>query len=108
MFEPEKLPAPDEYGLFFHPDIPGKDEGDDIRALCRDLGFDVGVLSMEYDAPALVDECMESEDMAAATRWKPTPPDGDGWMLVAKYDTEDGPYAMFVRPAVEPQPAQEE
>ncbi len=24
MFEPEKLPAPDEYGYFFHPDIHGE------------------------------------------------------------------------------------
>lgn len=41
MFEPEKLSRPDEYGYFFHPDIPGEDEGDDVRAMCRELGFEV-------------------------------------------------------------------
>ena len=34
MFEPEKLPAPDEMGFFFHPDIPGEDESDDVRTGC--------------------------------------------------------------------------
>ena len=101
MFEPEKLPAPDEMGFFFHPDIPGEDESDDVRALCLALGFDAAGVAMEDDAPALSDEWAEAEDMTAPTRWTPTPPNGDGWTLVAKYDTEDGPAAMFVRPNVE-------
>lgn len=29
--------------------------------------------------------------------WEPALPDGDGWRVVAIYDTEDGPAAMFVR-----------
>lgn len=98
MFDPAKLPAPDEMGFFFHPDIPGEDESDDVKALCRELGFDVTAVGMEDDAPELSDAWGEDEDMTAPTRWTPTPPAGDGWMLVAKYDTEDGPYAMFVRP----------
>lgn len=97
MFEPEKLPAQDEMGFFFHPDIPGEEEGDDVRALCLALGFDAKSVAMEDDNPALADE-WAAEDMTAPTRWNPTPPTGDGWQLVAKYDTEDGPAAMFVRP----------
>ena len=46
MFEPEKLPAPDEMGFFFHPDIPGEDESDDVHQLCKDAGFDALAFSM--------------------------------------------------------------
>lgn len=45
-----------------------------------------------------MDEWFEAEDMTAPTKWTLTPPAGNGWQLVAKYDTEDGPAAMFVRP----------
>lgn len=99
MFEPEKLPPPDEYGFFVHPDIPDDEDSDDVRALYLALGFDAACVGMEYDAPGCLDEYVDDEDMTAPTRWTPTPPKGEGWMLVAKYDTEDGPYAMFVRRA---------
>lgn len=98
MFELEKLSAPDEMGFFSHPDIPGEEESDDVRALCLALDFDATTVAMEDDAPALADEWAKAEDMTVPMRWVPTPPNGDGWMLVAKYDTEDGPCAMFVRP----------
>ena len=98
MFEVTRLPAPDDMGFFYHPDIPGEDEGDDVRALCKELGFEVAGVEMESDAPELSDAWHEDEDMTAPTRWTPTPPAGDGWILVAKGDTEDGPSAMFVRP----------
>lgn len=101
MFEPENLPAPDEMGFFFHPDIPGEDESDDVRALCLELGFNTAAVAMEDDAPELSDLWHEADDMTAPTRWTPTPPTGDGWTLVAKYDTDDGPCAMFVRPSAE-------
>ena len=101
MFDPEKLPPPDEMGFFFHPDIPGEDEDDDVHTMCLELGFDAKAVAMEDDAPALIDEWFEAEDMTAPARWTPTPPKGDGWKLVAKYDTEDGPAAMFVTPNAE-------
>lgn len=98
MFEPAKLPAPDDMGFFCHPDVPGEEESDDVKALCLAFGFDATAVAMEYDAPELADAWIKAEDMTAPTRWTPTPPKGDGWILVAKYDTEDGPHAMFVRP----------
>lgn len=97
LFSPERLPPPDEYGFFVHPDLPCDDEDEDVG------GFDIAFVGMEYDAPGLADEYVDDEDMTAPTRWTPTPPKGDGWMLAAKYDTEDGPYALFVRPRVEEQ-----
>jgi len=98
IFDPIKLPLPDAMGFFFHPDIPGDDESDDVRALCKSIGFDVAVVDMEGDNELLSDAWHEDEDLTAPARWTPTPPNGEGWSLVAKYDTEDGPYAMFVRP----------
>lgn len=98
MFEQAKLPRPDEYGYFFHPDIPGEEEGDDVRAMCRDLGFNVAVVEFEYDATdKLHDDYYEREDQTAVGRWMPSTPDGPEWQLVAKYDTEDGPCALFVQ-----------
>lgn len=98
MFEPEKLPLPDENGYFFHPDIPGEEEGDDVRAMCRALGFNVAVVEFEYDAEDnLHDEFYEREDETAVGRWNPGQPDGEGWQLVAKFNTEQGPCAMFVQ-----------
>lgn len=97
MFEPEKLPVPDEMGFFLHPDIPV----DDVKQRCKALGFGVSAVDMESDAPELSDAWHVDEDMTAPTRWTPTPPAGEGWILVAKYDTEDGPCALFVTPNVQ-------
>lgn len=99
MFEPTRLPPPDEDGYFAHPDIPGVEESDDVLALCRDLGYAGRVVDFEYDAGEdLIDDYYEREDVTAMARWTPTPPAGDGWLLVAKFDTEGGPCAFFVRP----------
>ncbi len=99
MFEPDKLPAPDANGFFCHPDVPGEDESDNIQELCQRLGFAVHFVRMESDAPEyLTDAYFNGDDLSAPARWIPTPPVGKDWRLVAKYDTEDGPYAMFVHP----------
>lgn len=97
MFDPARLPPPDEMGFFFHPDIPGEDEDDDVRALCRSAGFETAVLTMDLDAPELSD-AWHDDDMSAPTRWHPTLAPENTWQLVAKFDTEDGPCALFVRP----------
>lgn len=98
MFDPAKLPAPNDMGFFCHPDIPGEDESDDVAALCLKMGFAISAVDMDSDAPELSDAWHENEDMTAPARWIPTPPAGGGWVLVAKFDTEDGPCAIFVRP----------
>lgn len=97
MFERNKLPQPDEMGFFFHPDIPGEEESDNVEALCKELGFDAAVVAMDDDNEQL-SSAWQDGDLMAAINWVPTPPKGDGWILVAKADTEDGPCAMFVRP----------
>lgn len=97
MFEPERLTAPDEMGFFFHPDIPGEDESDDVAALLKDLGFEVSGVLMKDDNDELSDAWHEDDDVTAPTSWTPTPPKGDGWILVAKFDSDYGPAAMFVK-----------
>lgn len=32
--------------------------------------------------------------------WQPTPPEGDGWVLSAVLDHEEGPFAVFAKPGV--------
>ena len=44
LFDQERMPAPDEYAYFF---LPGEDEGDDIRAMLRDLGYSAAVAVAE-------------------------------------------------------------
>jgi len=98
MFEPENLPPPDENGFFLHPDVPGEEEGDDVRAMFREMGYDAASVSFEFDAPVdLRDAYYEIGDETAVARWTPTPPGGAGWVLVGKCDTEDGPSAIFTR-----------
>ncbi|MCZ2099545.1 MAG: hypothetical protein LC121_25435 [Anaerolineae bacterium] len=98
MFDPANLPPPDENGLFLHPDIPDMKEGESMRALCAALGFDCSFIGLDDDAPRdLVDAYFEEGRSDVPARWTPTPPAGEGWLLVAKFDHEDGPYAMFVR-----------
>ncbi len=99
LFAPERLPQPDEYGFFLHPDIPDTKEDESIVSPLKALGYEAAFVGMDVDAPeALIDDYFDKNDLSAVKRWTPTRPQGEGWTLVAKYDTEDGPYAMFVRP----------
>jgi hypothetical protein len=99
MFEADRLPAPDEMGFMFHPDLPDTGEGESVAIPLETLGFESACVSMEDDATEdVVDAWWIHDDFTAPLRWTPTQPDGAGWLLAAKYDTEAGPYALFVRP----------
>ena len=105
LFDKERLPAPDEHGYFCHPDVPGEDEGDDVHEMLLELGYESKGILFELDAPStLVDDYYERDNQSAVARWEPTEPTwcGDGWALVAKCETEDGPCALFVRPTKAP------
>ena len=98
----EKLLAPraivrDENGHLTHPDLPVCDEGvryDDLLAV---FGIEAAFVSMESDAPDEVTERYFESGDPDCSDWTPTLPDGDGWVLLEIYDTEDGPYALFGR-----------
>ncbi|MDR3381774.1 hypothetical protein [Cupriavidus basilensis] len=85
-------------GLLMHPGLPVWDE--DVRAdlFLAAFGLESEFVGMESDCKdqALLDRYFEQGD-PDCSGWTPTPPQGDGWMLLEIYDTEDGPYAMFAR-----------
>jgi hypothetical protein len=102
MFELSRLPAPDEYGFFIHPDlldlINDDEEAIDFSKLAK---YEVHTVSFDFDAPeALTDRFYDEGDMTAVAKWAPTVPDATGtWALIAKVDAEDSPFAIFVKPA---------
>lgn len=94
LFAPERLPARDEYGYMMHPDVPRPRDEESWEAMaeaCAALGWEADYVRGDE----IVNEDTGEYD---AMTWKPEPPYGGGWRLVAIYDTEDGPCAMFVRP----------
>lgn len=71
-------------------------EGMSTLDVARDQGFECCFRTMEHDLgdehPLVIDY---ENGGVAWSQWNPTPP--VGWSLGAKMDTEDGPYAMFIR-----------
>ncbi|GEM_PF-2524242 len=97
LYAPERAPTRDEYGCFYHPDIPSWDDEreESIAPLLKAQGFDLQCVPGDFS-----DEAMEEGGeryWQEMREWSPEPV-GDGWRLVAIYDTEDRPYAMFVKP----------
>lgn len=101
-------PAPvqrDEYGNWFHPDIPtfyGSDEATEDSPKWKDWlkeqGLEHTYYALEFedeDHPAY--QSYYEKNTADISAWNPGPPDGEGWFLLSICDTEDGPYAYFVR-----------
>lgn len=98
MFEPQRLPPPDEMGFFFHPDIPYIDQEANLTTALRRAGFEASFVPMEGTAPMSDVDAYFDGDTSVARNWTPPPPAGGRWQLIAKYDTEDGPHALFVKP----------
>ncbi len=89
--------APSEYGDLTHPDIPRwpDDREDALDQLVHAQGFDFHIVVGDFTEAALEDgDKLYWQEMRA---WNPEAPEG-GWRLAWKGDTEDGPYAWFVRP----------
>lgn len=96
MFEPERLPPRGEDGYVLHPDVPDLEDESwaALKEACAKLGWDADYVHGDE----IVDKDTGDYD---AREWQPEPPAGRSnrpWTLVAIYDTEDGPCAMFVRP----------
>ena len=115
--DPQSIPAPDEYGLFVHPDLRllyGKLEADLIEdyvsfELMREVldsgGYDYeSVLLMETSDPKDIDSFYSHETIGMRefiARWRYQPK--EHLNLVAVYDTDYGPAALFVgkKPIIE-------
>lgn len=99
LFDQVRLPAPDQYGFFSHPDL------DRVLATEDELTQDeviAKVLERHWESQFVSGEDLVNEETLEydVRGWKPEPPAGDGWRIISVFDTEDGPYAMFVRPRV--------
>lgn len=93
---PTHAGARDSDGWLSHPAIPVCDEGTRVDKLLEAFGIETSFVSMESDAADFYDKWCE-EGLADCSSWVPTPPAGDGWLLLEIYDTEDGPCALFGR-----------
>jgi hypothetical protein len=104
LYLPARMPAPSEYGDLFHPDIPSwpDDREDTLDKLVHAQGFDFHVVAGDFTEAAMEDgDELYWQELRA---WNPEAPEGE-WRLAWKGDTEDGPYAWFVRPmALRPEP----
>ncbi len=94
----------DDIGHWYHPHLPDCDEGVSYGDLLAVFGMEVACVAMEGDAAEEVAERYFDQGGPDCSDWTPTPPKGEGWVLLAIFDTEDGPYAMFARKAPEPRP----
>ncbi|MGQ5356469.1 hypothetical protein ACULML_17640 [Xanthomonas arboricola pv. corylina] len=103
LYRAERLRANGD-GDLYHPDLPSRpdDREDALDKLVRAQGFDFQVVAGEFTEEAIEDgDELYWQEMRA---WNPEAPEGD-WRLAWKGDTEDGPYAWFVRPmALRPEP----
>lgn len=97
LYLPARMSAPSEYGDLSHPDIPlWPDQREDaLDKLVHAQGFDFQIVAGEFTYEAMDDgDELYWQEMRA---WNPEAPEGE-WRLAWKGDTEDGPYAWFVRP----------
>ncbi|MGO4154371.1 hypothetical protein [Cupriavidus sp. YAF13] len=92
----------DENGFTSNPALPAFDEGTRHDLILQALGLESAFVAMDSDCEDEAvthryfgDEFTEGE--CDCTAWTPTRPEGDGWVLLEVYDTEDGPAAMFAR-----------
>ncbi|WP_322072212.1 hypothetical protein [Paraburkholderia bannensis] len=95
LLTPRKI-LRDENGWAWHGDYPVFDEGTHVDKFLAALGIKSAFVAMESDLPDFAERWHE-EGLTDCSAWTPTPPEGDGWLLLAIYDTEDGPYALFCR-----------
>jgi hypothetical protein len=98
LFATDRLPARCSDGFTWHPDIPEIGDEEIITPYLWAIGFDCAFIGMESDAPPEVFDAYSEAGSPDCSAWIPGPPAGDGWLLAAIYDTEDAPYAMYVRP----------
>ena len=92
----------DENGMGWHPALPSFDEATDTRKFYEAFGMEICQVSAESEL-----EWEEYERLAGLepngefnfSEWTPKAPEGEGWKLVSIHDTEDGPYAWWLRDA---------
>ena len=74
-------------------------EGCNARAIAAENGFDLKAVAMADevdDEDALYRAYFEEGASDVVRKWQP--PEIEGWRLVGKTDSEDGPQAFYIRP----------
>lgn len=93
----------DAMGCGDHPALPALEEGMKPMEFFGALGIElVGVMAENQMDGDAYDAMAEAPDYNV---WTPEAPAGEGWALVAIFDTEDGPAAWWMREAAPEQPA---
>jgi len=91
----------DKYGCGYHPALPNFDEGVNGRTFFAVFGIELKTSmadnEMESDAYEAMTEFGFTEDGPNYNVWNPERPKGEGWHLVAIFDTEDGPACWWLR-----------
>ena len=102
LFDAARMPPRDADGYVWHPDLDERfqhDEWEEYVDLKKfhAVGFQMTTVAFEYDATEEMLKLYYEDGEPGCNSWTPTVPDGEGWQLIAVYDSEDGPHAMFVR-----------
>ena len=92
----------DKYGCGSHPALPIFFEGVKCKDFFEALGIELRLWFAEYEMEAEAYEAMSdgfTEDGENYNAWTPKKPEGDGWCLVAIFDTEEGAACWWLRDA---------
>lgn len=95
-----KIPPPDAAGHFLHPDLP--DDPASWKEFLDERGLESRAVFYANEKPEHMRAWLAARrrfDFGFAKDWSPVPPDGDGWARIGQYECEEGPAAIFVRPA---------
>lgn len=94
----------DEYGAFYHPDMPDFDEGDEAKckAWVADQGLEVKMVSLEYHSDEAISERYFESGDGAFDYWEPDRPEGEDWFCLSIHDTDDGPVCWWAKRVVTP------
>lgn len=74
----------DEYGYWWHPELPEFDEGDEERskAWVKEQGLSWVAVHMEYEVDTDTDPYF-NDGGPDCSHWTPNRPDGEGWFVLA-------------------------
>lgn len=90
----------DEEGYWVHPALCGLEADVPFTDGPAVVGMEWRFVRLDRDNDTIAGRYFESNDPDVSD-WTPTPPEGEGWMLIAIYDTETVPCAAFARPGQE-------
>lgn len=104
LFDAARLPSRDENGYVYHPDwnlifdgVGIDDEGEVAAEYIRSLGYEFKNVDFADDATEELVDAYYFQDSVNISAWEPSGLNGNGWMLLGIYDSEDGPVACYVR-----------